>query len=542
MPVKLARSEEGYTMISVVGAIALVTMLVGAALAATNADLNLVRRDLDDKRAYAAAQAGVADYSFHLNNDNGYWKYCAPPVYTGPAPVNPALNLEGSTNRTRAVPGATGNERYAIELLHADSTSQQCNPSAPPFYNMLEQSGTSAGTFRIRSTGFAGVDRNGDGRGDVRQSIVATFKKASFLDFVYFTQLETSDPVTYGFPPGSQAEDGAYEQCDLFRREGRQSQPIPGTGQYCTTIVFADDDDIDGPLHTNDDLCIESGGTPSFGRDSADVIEVSSPPRGYGSPSGTGCGGNASQPSPGTFITNAPVLEPPPTNADLRNFAGPSYTYTGQTRIELTGNSMRINGGSSISLPPSGVVYVANGSCSTSYSPFTATYPTSSGCGNAIVKNVNNATYSGALTIAAENDIIIDGTIRRNTSSPTAVLGLVANNFVRVRHAYPNQDGPGDCNGDTGETRLEDLRIDAAILAIDHSFIVDHYDCGDQLGELEVNGAIAQKYRGPVGTVGGHGYLKDYNYDDRLRYTEPPHFFDPIQFAWRVQRETLDFD
>jgi hypothetical protein len=57
-----------------------------------------------------------------------------------------------------------------------------------------------------------------------------------------------------------------------------------------------------------------------------------------------------------------------------------------------------------------------------------------------------------------------------------------------------------------------------------------------------VNGAISQKFRGAVGTTGGTGYLKDYNYDDRLRYQEPPNFLDPVQSAWHIQRETLDFD
>ncbi len=37
------------------------------------------------------------------------------------------------------------------------------------------------------------------------------------------------------------------------------------------------------------------------------------------------------------------------------------------------------------------------------------------------------------------------------------------------------------------------------------------------------------------------GYLKNYNYDDRLRYQEPPNFLDPVESAWHVQRETLDF-
>jgi hypothetical protein len=57
-----------------------------------------------------------------------------------------------------------------------------------------------------------------------------------------------------------------------------------------------------------------------------------------------------------------------------------------------------------------------------------------------------------------------------------------------------------------------------------------------------VFGAIAQKFRGPVGmfnsTTGAKltGYTKDYNYNDALRYRSPPYFLDPIQAAWRIIR------
>ena len=95
----------------------------------------------------------------------------------------------------------------------------------------------------------------------------------------------------------------------------------------------------------------------------------------------------------------------------------------------------------------------------------------------------------------------------------------------------------------TGTGSQPSPTIDAAILAIAHSFIVDHYDCGASLGTLTVNGAISQKFRGAVGTISNGsvntGYSKSYNYDDRLRYQEPPSFFDPVQSAWHVQRETL---
>ena len=81
-------------------------------------------------------------------------------------------------------------------------------------------------------------------------------------------------------------------------------------------------------------------------------------------------------------------------------------------------------------------------------------------------------------------------------------------------------------------------QIYAAILAVNHSFIVDNYDCGAPLGTLTVYGAIGQLFRGPVGTIGNSGYLKDYRYDDRLATTEPPYFLNPVSAAWYVQRQT----
>ena len=91
-----------------------------------------------------------------------------------------------------------------------------------------------------------------------------------------------------------------------------------------------------------------------------------------------------------------------------------------------------------------------------------------------------------------------------------------------------------------GDHPPSDRRIDAAILSLTHSFTVDNYACGDRKGDLIVTGAIAQQFRGPVGTTGGPdgdtGYLKVYEYDDRLRYRSPPHFLAPVAAAWDVVR------
>jgi hypothetical protein len=82
--------------------------------------------------------------------------------------------------------------------------------------------------------------------------------------------------------------------------------------------------------------------------------------------------------------------------------------------------------------------------------------------------------------------------------------------------------------------------IDAAILSTKHSWIVDNYKCGAKLGELTVWGSIAQYWRGPVGTGGGTGtgYIKNYNYDQRLYTQEPPNFLSPISSSWKLARES----
>jgi hypothetical protein len=498
---RLRSEEDGVTMIAVVGAITLVSLLVGAALAATNGDLRLTKRDLDDKRAYAAAQAGLADYSFHLNADNAYWSKCT----SVPSPN--AVNQMGSTTKRRTVPGDTG-AQYAIELIPA--TGQSSCSTSNPNTTMLESGTQNTGSFRIRSTGFVG---------NTKQSIVATFKRASLLDYLYFTQLETSDPVTYD----QSIWPGANSQCSKYEREGRYSQSIPGSGgQFCNRIVFVTGDDINGPLHTNDYLAI--CGSPTFGRSSSDTIEVSAPPQGWQGR----CGGDSPN-FVGRYITSAPILTPPPSNANLATIAGAANTYTGQTTITLNGSNTTITSSAGTvtkAIPASGVIYVKNGTCSTAYSPFDVTYPSSSGCGTAKV----SGSYSGQLTIAAENDVLITGNL---THTGNGLLGLIANNFVRVYHPCSN--------GNNQSGSLSNPTIEAAILAIQHSFIVDNYDCGNQLGNLTVTGAIAQKFRGPVGTVGNSGYIKNYSYDDRLRYQEPPNFLDPVEVAWHIQRQTLDF-
>ncbi len=202
-------AEDGFTLATAMLALLVVSLAMAATVTAVNGDVNLTNKDIDHKRAYEAAQAGLADYSFHLNADNGYWSKC-----TG-VPTPNAVNNDGSTAKRRNVPGSTG-ASYAIELIPA--TGKSVCSTSDPVGSMIEQSGDSIGTFRVRSTGYAG---------DTEQRIVASFKRASFLDYVYFTQYETSDPVTYN----SSADIAtAYAQCETVLSRGPQHQhaSVPG--------------------------------------------------------------------------------------------------------------------------------------------------------------------------------------------------------------------------------------------------------------------------------------------------------------------------
>jgi hypothetical protein len=81
--------------------------------------------------------------------------------------------------------------------------------------------------------------------------------------------------------------------------------------------------------------------------------------------------------------------------------------------------------------------------------------------------------------------------------------------------------------------------LEVAILAASHSFAVQNWGSGNPLGTLNVTGAIAQRFRGAVGTGTGTtvstGYEKNYQYDERFGYLQPPHFLLPLASPWYVE-------
>jgi len=499
------RSQHGFTTVTVMGAMAVGGLLVAGGFASVNPDISLSRDDQDYKQAYGAADAGVQWYLSSLARDNSYYVQCTDVVDPNPseqAPVNDEWDGTGTDPRIwRSLPG--DETEYTVELLPAEGY-ETCEEDDQ--YSMVEPNGN----LRLRVTGRSR---------DEARSVNVTLRRRNFIDFIYFTHFETLDPSAY-----SSSSDRAWAQtaCSKFRQQRSSS---------CTEIQFAPEDFVNGPLHSNDSIWV--CGSATFGRDGKDSIELNGSSPGYVSKSGC----TADPQFGGTVVHPAGQLELPPSNLALKDLAATDYLFKGRTRITLEGDSMSVikkNGTEvDLSLPENGVIYVQNdGSCSVGYSR-AQVYNSPSACGDVWVKG----NYSGDLTIAGDNDVIIDGDLTRDDDG--LLLGLIANNFVRLYHPVTPSPTSSSCQNATGS--LEDPEIHAAILALNHSFIVDNWYCGTHLGNLTVNGAIAQRYRGPVGQgIGGdsaHGYTKDYTYNDRLRYREPPFFLDPVQSAWRVARQ-----
>jgi hypothetical protein len=520
---KLAQ-EDGFTALAAIAVLMISSLLVSAAFVAAQSDIHSTQYDLNQKLAYQAARGGINEFLHHLNQDPNYWAKC---------PTQPVGPLPGSTT-----------QQYSYQPVPANG-SPACLTAAP--IDTMIDVGT--GTFRMQFSGYAG------GSPQASRSIVASFRRDSPLDFLWYTIYETLDPNVYPDPAF------ATDNCQKFHRDGRQTithrDPITGNDDnYCGNIDWITGDVINGPMYTQDSYSI--CGAPVFGRDSNDKIESLDTQHDYadcGSPPGDNVDiKGTSVSAPDTKFIGLPTY-----NTQLRQDAldGAGTVFSGPTVVNLNGSTARIwNNGvwlAPIPLSSLPIIYVDNSiaGCSSAYSPYNVTYDLSGGCGNVYVYG----NYSAGVTIAAANDIIIGDPIppysgnHKNVlfhTNNASMLGLVANNFVRVMHGRTGRDPSdrSDCGSfDSGHTIDTPTRIDAAILALNHSFIVDNYDCGSPLGTLEVNGAIAQKFRGTVGTHSGStvrsGYIKDYTYDDRLHSQEPPYLFDIQNASWHIERETL---
>jgi Tfp pilus assembly protein PilX len=554
------RDERGFSIIVAIVVLATVSLLLVGAIDAVLFNTQSTRTDLDQKRALLAADAGLSVYEQSLDNNPNFWTTCPTSGSVPGATVGVPVTVPGSV-------GNGSSETYAYENVPATGATG-CS-TTDPLNSMIEASGVNAGSFRVKVTGTSGPTTASPQK-TISRSIVAQFAPDSFLQFVYFTNFESTDPLLIAGDPS---------QCGSYY----WSTP-PRDNQLCRGwINFVAQDTINGPFHSNDSILI--CGSPSFGATSTtatpDAVEA------YGTiPGDSRCGttspringvANGSLTSYGAVGTSPSPLKQlflPPDDKQLLEVAqdgnsslingcstvaaGGGCVFTGPTTIQLLGtNTMTVtnanlSGGQLVNqpFPPNGVVYVQDGGsgCQVVYKDDKddpVDYNNNLNCGNATVEGQNTLPqdYTSSLTIAADNDVIINSSITTTTNASgqptgTALLGLIATGFVRIAHPCVEQTNTNTSSGIYNTSTSP--TIDAAILSVKNSFIVDNYYCGSQLGTLTIWGAIAQDFRGVVGMVGDpdSGYYKNYNYDTRLKALEPPYFLNPVNAGWQVARET----
>ena len=543
------RREDGFTMMLVVGTMAVVVVAVGVVLSDVQGDFKPGRKDEDRKVAYAAAEAGIADYQARLESNPSYWAQCVDAN-------NPSLGQVGTKNFV-SMPGlerAVRDRAAADERAHVllderrrqhglerrrvphprDRPSPRRRHHAAPDHRHVPAQGlpelhllhglrdARPEALLVRDEGRDDdVDHPGRlpdlGDEQLRHDALARARQPHLVGQVRHHEHDRrllGDPV---------------------RPQRQGLRPVP---------------------HERPIMVCEQ---PSFGRNPGDAVEVAG-----GTPGWRSAGGSCSSSTrpkvnslPGySAAINSAVgtwqlasqRDFPPSNASLHDDATANYRFKGPTTIVLNGANMTVTGkredgtvltNQSMSIPE-GVVYVSDdaaaGSCA-GLQPLAPYNGSASGtaagnpaCGDLFI----SGSYSQNVTFASGNDIVVTGNVSR--SSDAWMLGLIPDKFARVYHPV-NRSGTS-CSDGTGE--MQNVTIDAAILALTHSFTVDAYECGNKLGTLTVRGAIAQKYRGPVGTGGttGTGYTKDYQYDQRLALRSPPRFMNPVQPAWALANRT----
>lgn len=636
--------EEGSSLIAVIGISFVMLILVSAVLTSAFSGFRRSVESEDFHASLAAAEAGIADFIYRLNQDGNYWQYQT----TAASPDG-----NGALDGFVPLPGASSNASFTYSTDITEIAAQ--------------------GTVGLTVVGQVG---------DTQRQIDVTVRRRSFLDYLYFTDLETQDPGAMYITDATQTdmEDGSDGDSCLVHRyttgsPTRQSPP-------CREIVFfgdgntgpgADRDRIRGPLHSNDSLLIR--GNPIFEGEATSSwrlpIETDEGPD---DPDLDRCVGEryvvsgSANPefqqscipsdgaTPGPAYASPLVL--PPSNDEIRNetradVGRTGCLLTGPTVIQLLpGQRMNVTSpmsqsgncaddlvhsdpwdhyaSTNLPLPANGVIFVQNVPADPGdvNAVSGCTYPTNSaafaevGWADAhpfafqmsnnleMYRSGGTNQYGrprlnegpncragdvwiwgetdGQVTIAAEGDINVVSDLTVVDRADNDVIGLVADNFVSVYHPVgcddvqsgnisasirarwlsgepsPNSnawrdficapdasssqnenvaelftgrstDPLEDFNGSTPTSRYShDLTIEAAILSINHSFRVSMWADGDEMGDLTVLGAIGQRFRGIVGLVNTTGYIKDYVYDERLRYLQPPHFIDPVASAWQV--------
>lgn len=545
MRTRLRDDDSGFAMIIVMGVMFVLTLLVMLSVAAATESTKGSGIEADYHSAQDAAQAGVQHYLKELNRNDTYFTTAqgsssAAPTWT---------NLPSSVTGSRA--------RFRLQVL------------SPPSEVLL------TGQIRLQSTG----DMDGE-----RRTVDVTLGKPSFMEYLYFSVFETSPPIT--------AKDPAWvaQECEEPFEAPRDAA--------CELITFSTGDEFDGPVYSQDRIVMS--GSPVFKQ----RVQTAWKGRGTDADGGPfwEAFGTATPQFQGGVPSRLPV-EFPNSNDKLAQQAlsGNGCVYTGPTRILFNSDgTMTVTSPYSgalgacgtfsgpsftqtVAVPNERMILVRSGSPGCDPTARAAVkfpvagddaLPSSSklgySCnqGDVFVEGV----LKGRTTLQAQNNLVVTGNLTYASGpSGSDMLGLVGDSTVSVYHPVTCSTASsaslgivngrsinGRCEGGTNVTRspadaasttearvitaypMTNVTIHAVILATQNGFIVQNALIGTALGQLQVHGAIAQRFRGHIGGnisgVHSRGYTKNYTYDERAAYAPPPFMADLAVSAWGVKR------
>ena len=182
--------ERGFALVTVLIALTALLALSAAAVSYGIGSQTLSRRDQNWNASLSAAEAGIDDFVFRLNENSNYFLYNA----TNQPP-------DGNQAFTQYVPVPGGNTisqfRYTTDVSRISAD----------------------GTILITSTGKVGT---------TKRSVQATLRRRTFIDYLYYTDYETLDPALYTGPLFT--GDGTYTPAQATTNCTRYAYASPAAG------------------------------------------------------------------------------------------------------------------------------------------------------------------------------------------------------------------------------------------------------------------------------------------------------------------------
>lgn len=541
------REENGVTTITVIALISLIISMMTASILVVQSDrVGIVHRISRDK-AIAVAEGGLNDYLWRLNKDHEYYLN-----YTHPAQ---GVNGSGQPNYV-----TSGSGEY-----HLDVT--------PP-------------SDEVPMVTVKSIGRVKDGAGAyVQRSITAQVRMKRFTDYVFMTDFEVveSSGNELWWKTGD-VVDGPLHTNDDLHTDGtplfKSKVTMAGVlDRRNGTPTFEQGYEENSPElalpPTNlkiKDFAVQGGyyyyGQTTILMNGSSLIIVNNDTSGKT----TGPKGSVSFPPNGVlYVDGLASAKYTAGNGDvyLRGSYSGKLTIGAANIIYATGDIKYIDEASDmLGLVSQNYVYVNHYSQGagdvtlkgTLSAPANSRIKTGSilkagtTCTNVNDKTALGGTWTGAgpYTLSTDRTTSSDR-ILAGSLNVTAGTRLRTNSILKTDAICANIDDVDTIGGNwsgvgpyvlTGEKTLngdvapQNIEIDAAIAAVNHSFGFERYEEGDPKGTLTVRGSMTQKYRGPVamfsGSINIHGYNKDYIFDPRMEYLTPPHFIEPANAGYEI--------